>query len=105
MSELMSDAQRDDALANRPGPSVTLDAIKAKVSDVRYAVDGVLTIAIVELQNGYVVTGQSACADPANFDQELGRKIAYDDAIKKVWPLEGYLLKERLFQGELTGAA
>ena len=49
------------------------------------------------MKNGYQVVGQSACADPANFDKNLGLKIAFDDAVKKVWPLEGYLLCERLY--------
>ena len=99
MSELMTDAERDEALAHRPSPNhVTLDSIKAKVRDTKYVVDGVLTIAMVTMENGYMVTGQSACADPANYDAALGEKIAYDDAVKKVWPLEGYLLRQRLFE-------
>ena len=102
---VMSDDQRDHMLANRPAPSVTLDGIKAKVKDARFHVDGVLTIAILTMENGYTVTGQSACADPANFDEELGRKIAYDDAIKKIWPLEGYLLKQWLYEQALTDPA
>ena len=105
MSGLMTDKQRDEALSNRPSPHhVTLDSIKAKVKDTQYFVEGVLTIAICTMENGYVVTGQSACADPANFDQALGQKIAYDDAVKKMWPLEGYLLRQRLHEGMLTAS-
>ena len=48
------------------------------------------------LQNGFTVTGESACASPENFDAELGRKIARDNARNKIWALEGYLLKQRL---------
>ena len=103
MSDLMTDQQRDEALANRPSShSVTLDSIKAKVKSCEYHVESTLTIAIVTMENGYTVTGQSACADPANFDAALGKKIAYDDAIKKVWPLEGYLLRQRLHEGYFT---
>ncbi len=50
------------------------------------------------LENGFTVTGESACASPENFDAELGRKIARGKAIDKVWMLEGYLLKQRLFE-------
>ena len=101
MSEMMTDAERDEALAHRPSPNhVTLDSIKAKAAKVQYVIEGVLTIAIVTMENGYQVTGQSACADPANFDPKLGQKIAFDDAIKKVWPLEGYLLRQRLHEAE-----
>ena len=46
-------------------------------------------------ENGFVVTGESACASPENFDPEIGRKIARQNAVAKIWPLEGYLLKQR----------
>lgn len=57
-----------------------------------------LTFCVLILKNGFTVTGESACASPENFDAELGRKIARQNAVNKIWPLEGYLLKERLFQ-------
>lgn len=55
-----------------------------------------LTFCILVLQNGFTVTGESACASPDNFDAEIGRKIARDNAVNKVWMLEGYLLKQKL---------
>jgi N4 Gp49/Sf6 Gp66 family protein len=55
-----------------------------------------LTICVLVLKNGFTVTGESACASPENFDAELGRKIARANAVAKIWPLEGYLLKQRL---------
>ena len=55
-----------------------------------------LTFCVLVLRNGFTVTGESACASPENFDAELGRKIARQNAINKVWPLLGYLLKEKL---------
>lgn len=55
-----------------------------------------LTFCVLVLQNGFTVTGESACASPENFDAEVGRKIARANAISKVWPLMGYALKERL---------
>lgn len=57
-----------------------------------------LTFCVLLLQNGFTVTGESACASPENFDVEIGRKIARANAINKVWPLMGYALKERLSQ-------
>ena len=58
-----------------------------------------LTFCVLVLKNGFTVTGESACASPENFDTELGRKIARQNAISKVWPLMGYALKERLTNG------
>lgn len=55
-----------------------------------------LTFCVLILQNGYTVTGESACASPENFDAEVGRKIARTNAINKVWPLMGYALKQQL---------
>jgi hypothetical protein len=55
-----------------------------------------LTFCVLLLKNGFTVTGESACASPENFDAEIDRKIARDNAIQKIWPLMGYELKEKL---------
>ena len=57
-----------------------------------------LTVCCLTLNNGFTVTGESAAASPGNFDQEIGRKIAHENAWNKIWTLEGYLLKDRLFR-------
>ena len=57
---------------------------------------GLLTICVLVLANGFTVTGESACASTENFDAEIGRKIARQNAISKVCPLMGYELKSRL---------
>ena len=57
---------------------------------------GLLTFCVLTLENGFTVTGESACASPENFDAELGRKIARQNATNKIWPLLGYALRERL---------
>ncbi|HDR2785534.1 TPA: hypothetical protein QCJ60_004930 [Enterobacter sichuanensis] len=59
-----------------------------------------LTFCVLVLRNGFTVTGESACASPENFDAEIGRKIARENAANKIWLLEGYLLKQRLFEHE-----
>lgn len=62
---------------------------------------GVLTVCVITLKNGFTVTGESACASPENYNQEIGERIAEENAQDKIWPLEGYLLKQQLFeQGE-----
>lgn len=57
-----------------------------------------LTFCVLVLRNGFTVTGESACASPENFNADIGRRIARQNAVKKVWPLMGYALKERLLQ-------
>ena len=58
-----------------------------------------LTFCVLVLRNGFTVTGESACASPENFNAEIGRRIARENAVAKIWPLMGYALKERLSQG------
>ena len=62
---------------------------------------GLLTFCVLILQNGFTVTGESACASPENFDAEAGRIAARRNAENKIWPLMGYELKCRLAKGEV----
>lgn len=64
-----------------------------------------LTFCVLVLRNGFTVTGESACASPENFDADLGRRIARQNAEQKIWPLMGYELKERLHQRRLPSQA
>ncbi len=66
---------------------------------------GLLTFCVLVLQNGFTVTGESACASPENFDAEIGRKIARQNAEQKIWPLMGYALKQSLFEASNTPPA
>lgn len=87
------------ATVQKTGNRVTLASINEKVETVEYVNPKLaphFTLAIVKLKNGYVVTGQSAPADPANYNEELGKKFAFEDAVRRVWPLEGYALCEKL---------
>lgn len=83
-------------------PRVTLEGIKAKIKDVQFFVmpDGRTTICHATLENNFTVRGESACVGALNFDAEIGRNMAYEDAIEKIWPLEGYLLAESIFRAE-----
>jgi len=71
---------------------------RAVSNDADYAALGLLTFCVLILRNGFTVTGESACVDPASFDAEIGRKVARQNAIAKMWPLMGYALKTRLSQ-------
>lgn len=59
-----------------------------------------LTICVVTLRNGFTIIGKSAPASPANFDAALGAKLAYEDAVRQIWPLMGYALRDRLYDAE-----
>jgi len=81
----------------KTGPRVTAEALEAKIvrQDFHRLTD-VLTVCVLTMENGFTVTGESACADPANYDEGIGRQIARANAFDKLWPLEGYFLRERL---------
>lgn len=57
-----------------------------------------LTFCVLVLRNGFTVTGVSACASPENFNAEIGKRVARENAVREIWPLMGYALKEQLFQ-------
>lgn len=100
-------------------PRITPDMVQANIKSVHYFTaaqgsDGagpdpenqpkvpsnsplhLLTFCVLVLQNGFTVTGESACASPENFDAEAGRIAARRNAENKIWPLMGYELKCRL---------
>lgn len=56
----------------------------------------VMTQCVILLKNGFTVTGESGCADPRKFDVEIGQRIARANALNKVWPLMGYVLRSQL---------
>lgn len=58
-----------------------------------------LTLCVLVLRNGFVVTGVS----PENFDAEIGRKIARQNAVKKIWPLMDYALRDKLHAHSQSG--
>lgn len=81
-------------------PRITLDRVKNSISEVDYvtyvAKNGkILRWAVLTLENGFIVTGEpSAAVSKENDNEEIGKKIAYDNAFDKIWALEGYLLQE-----------
>jgi len=79
-------------------PRLSPEKIDAVITGEDYHVfpGTTLTVCCLKLRNGFTVTGESACASPENFDAELGRKIARQNAVQKLWPLMGYALKERI---------
>lgn len=83
-------------VATKTAPRVTQESIEAQIEGVEYLHQGTLTICIVTMVNGWKQTGVSAPAATANFDRDVGERYAYDNAVKPLWRLEGYLLCERL---------
>lgn len=78
-------------------PRITLLEVEQNIKDIAYyVIFDVLTICVIQLQNGFTVTGESACASPENFNKEIGEEIARKNAVSKIWMLMGYELKSKL---------
>ena len=105
--------------------TVTKDSIEAKIKSVIYLNAGkaaeaeygdalsdevarnlsLVTICIILLENGFKVEGVSACVDPANYNEQKGRECAYENAFKKIWEIEGYLLRQAMYEKDETAKA
>ena len=85
---------------------VTDAHIDATIAKAEYTLvpDTTLTICVLTLTNGFTVVGHQACADPAIFDADIGRRIARENAREQIWQLEGYLLKQRRHEAEQAKA-
>lgn len=83
---------------------LSLEDLNSKIKAVDYIriANSTTTICVITLENGFTVTGKSACIDPANFDAEIGEQIAHAQAVEKMWELEGYLLAQRRFEAGVT---
>jgi len=98
---LNTEASVEQALQDKGlnAPRLTPGMIDAVILAEAYHVfpGTTMTVCCITLRNGYHVVGESAAASPENFDEEIGRTIARRNARDKIWSLEGYLLKERLY--------
>lgn len=113
----MTDIEQEIQAKGLTAPRVTPAAVEAEIVSEHYftaeqgafaalnpasGVDVVppslslLTFCVLVLKNGFTVTGESACASPQNFDAEIGRKIARQNAVEQVWKLMGFRLRDKL---------
>ena len=108
----MSAVTEAELKASAVAPRVTLEGLEASIKE-RYFYNmrtnpelQTLTLCVLVLQNGYTVVGKSACANVANFNEDIGNRLAEEDAKRDIWPLMGYALKEEIFKngdGSFTG--
>lgn len=92
---LVTDEEMKELLEKSPALRVTKEQIESRIAEVTYTrFHETVTICNIKLDNGYSVRGESACVNPANYNEEIGNKIAYDQAFGKLWPLFGFLLAE-----------
>lgn len=75
---------------------LTIEYLESLVVGEQYYVfpGTTMTVCCLTLKNGFSVVGESACINPDDFDEAIGRGIARAGAIDKLWSLEGYLRKQ-----------
>jgi hypothetical protein len=80
-----------------PGRKLTKEFLESEIKDVEYnRLGGTITHCTIHTKSGFTFTGESACVDPNNFNQEIGEQVAYDNAFEKMWLPYGFMLQEFL---------
>lgn len=100
-----------EAAKHAVAPRVALSDIEAAIADRHDFIIGpllhhlmepydsaldVLSVCVLVMRNGFSVVGKSAPASRENFDREFGKKLAYEDCIRQIWPLMGFSLRDKL---------
>lgn len=95
----LSLAETAAVVESKTAPRVTEASLQALIADTEFFRVRHLTICVLTLTNGFFVVGESAPASVENYDQTVGERFAYENAFRKLWPLEGYRLRARLAEG------
>lgn len=99
--DIITNEKCDELLAASPAPRVTKEGMESRINSKEFIrVGETVTLCNIVLDNGYSVRGESACVNTANYNQQIGEKIAYDNAFAKLWPLYGFLLAEDNFRSQ-----
>jgi hypothetical protein len=97
---MSDDAEIETAIQEKglTAPRITPEHIRSMIVDETYTVmpSGKAMVCELTLKNGFTVRGESAVVSKENFNEEIGRKVAFIKARDQIWLLEGYLLQQRL---------
>lgn len=102
---VMTGEELKKALEAQTGPKIRPEDLEAVIVSEQYRQwPGTLMITcVLTLKNGFNVSGESACASPEIFKEEVGKTIARRNAVDKLWSLLGYQLKDKLHLIEKAG--
>jgi hypothetical protein len=94
----------DELIAKVQHPRVTLEYLLDQIVSASYTLlpNGRTTICQLELKNGFTVEGKSACVHRDNYNEDLGNRIAHENAVNEIWPLLGYELASKINSSEAT---
>lgn len=101
---MLNEIELETKLQESPAERVTKEYMQSRIFGVPsfIRIGATVTVCSITLDNGFSVRGESACVKPENYNQEIAEKVAYDNAVCKLWPLFGFLLAEN---GTLKKAA
>lgn len=93
---------RDYINSRKPAVTrITEEYLKSEIADVKYTrVTDTMTHCAITVHNGFVFTGESSCVSAANYDETIGREIAYANAFREMWAPYGFALKQKMYEGE-----
>lgn len=63
-----------------------------------------MTLCTIIMKNGFMFVGHSTPASPQNYNFDLGKKLAYDQAFKQIWPMMGFELRSKLYERSQLGS-
>ena len=76
---------------------ITKEFLESEIISVEYnRLQGTLIHCAITVKSGLVFTGESACVDPNNFDQKIGEKFAYEQALDQMWMPYGFWLHQKM---------
>lgn len=94
--DLITNEKLEELLTASPAERVTKEYIESRIGGTEFHRLGeTVTVCQITLDNGYSVRGESACVNPENYNQQIGEKIAFDNAFRQLWPLFGFMLAEK----------
>ena len=86
-------------LATLPDRKLTKEFLESEIKEVQYQrLSGTITHCTIHTKSGFTFTGESACVDPNNFNQEIGEQVAYDNAFEKMWLPYGFWLHKAMLE-------
>ena len=86
---------------------VTKEKIKSILDETIFETKKVYdkcTVVSAKLPNGFIITESSACVDPSNYDEELGKQICIKKIEDNIWELEGYKLQSQLYLDKMVNS-
>lgn len=101
----MSLEKAQETVATKTAPKITKESIEEAIAGTSYLFHDHLTIAVITMKNGFMHIGKAAPASPANFDPEVGKRYAFEDAFRGLWQFEGYVLCQKLYDAKQEGMA